>query len=96
MVLIIITSLTFCFINDFLWTAFAIIPGKKYFSLLIVPQVRTFQSYCMSSTNLRSVIKGELLLNETVGNLATEKKNAKANLCRTVSNLKPSPSAKFS
>lgn len=55
-----------------------------------------FRFYCMSSTNLRSVIKGELLLDEAVDNLATEKKSAQANLCRTVTSLKPCPSAKFS
>lgn len=39
---------------------------------------------------------GEWLLDETVDNLATERKNTQMNLGRTLTNLKPHPSAKFS
>ncbi len=56
-------------------------------------------SFTASSTNLRSIIKdyrGELLLDMAVDNLATEKRSTQVNLCRTLTNLKPHPSAEFS
>lgn len=69
-------------------------------ALLAVPQSQSnYFSFTLSSTNLRSIIKdygGELLLDEAVDNLATEKKCTQVNLCRTLTNLKPHPFAKFS
>lgn len=69
-------------------------------ALLAVPQsLNNYFSFSVSSTNLRSIIKDygiELVLDEAVDNLATEKKRTQVNLCRTLTNLKPHPSAKFS